>query len=65
MLFFLPVPDSLVDSLCDYRKWQREYQVKQDMRTDLVVHNRSGEPLKPTTFGVAVKDAGDRVMLPA
>ena len=57
------MPDSLVDNLREYRRWQREYHVKHGIRTDLVIHNRKGESFKPTTYSAAVKDAGDKAGL--
>jgi integrase len=57
------MPDSLVDTLRQYRQWQREYLLQQGIRTDLVIHNRQGEPYKPTTYSAAVKDAGNKAGL--
>jgi integrase len=57
------LPDALVSSLRDYRRWQREYHLKHGIRTDLVIHNRQGEPFKPTTYSAAVKGAGDKAGL--
>jgi integrase len=57
------IPESLVDALRRYRKWQREEHLKKGIRTNQVIHNQKGEPYKPTTYSHAVKTAGDKAGL--
>jgi integrase len=54
------LPVSLVSALKQYRQWQRKERLRSGVRPveDLVVHDRHGQPFKPTTFSAAVKLAG-------
>jgi integrase len=54
------LPVSLVAALTQYRQWQRKERLRCGVRPveDLVIHNRRGQPFKPTTFSAAVKLAG-------
>jgi integrase len=56
------LPASLVEALKQYRQWQRKDRLRRGVRPaeDLVIHNRHGQPFKPTTFSAAVKLAGKR-----
>lgn len=56
----LPAP--LTGALKRYRQWQLKERLRRGVRSaeDLLIHNRHGQPFKPTTFSAAVKDAGQR-----